>query len=284
MSMRTATMSNYYSPAPRPSGFFLKLVGTALFVLGIAGFMALMDVYQKNISSLWMMILATLSIGLAAGAAVRTFFYRHSGFTRFFLTLLAVPSALFLLGVLTLWRMGIGPLNPWARGNIPQDQLIQLGGAYLVAFICLEAWWKPRARMEAQRPSRMREPTPPPAAVYVEPRQQSHNREGLSFLPKKISQLKFMKASKGRSRKTPAYEGSILSRTARPARSSYKRLFSRKPNLQISMYEEHRCPFCLEEVKRNDPRGVKKCDVCNTLHHADCWAVTGMCQIPHLNT
>jgi hypothetical protein len=29
---------------------------------------------------------------------------------------------------------------------------------------------------------------------------------------------------------------------------------------------------------------VKKCEVCNTLHHADCWAITGMCQVPHLNT
>ena len=45
---------------------------------------------------------------------------------------------------------------------------------------------------------------------------------------------------------------------------------------------EHRCPYCLEVVVRNDPRGVTVCPICHTRHHADCWAVTGMCQVPHL--
>lgn len=47
---------------------------------------------------------------------------------------------------------------------------------------------------------------------------------------------------------------------------------------------EERCPYCFDVVKKNDPRGVKVCDVCRTPHHADCWAVTGKCQVPHLNT
>jgi hypothetical protein len=44
---------------------------------------------------------------------------------------------------------------------------------------------------------------------------------------------------------------------------------------------EHRCPFCLEIVEENDPRGVKICKICHTRHHADCWDVTGTCQVPH---
>ncbi len=44
---------------------------------------------------------------------------------------------------------------------------------------------------------------------------------------------------------------------------------------------EHRCPYCLEVVVNNDPRGVKVCPICHTRHHADCWAVTGNCQVPH---
>jgi hypothetical protein len=44
---------------------------------------------------------------------------------------------------------------------------------------------------------------------------------------------------------------------------------------------EHRCPFCLETVEKNDPRGVKICKICHTHHHADCWDVTGACQVPH---
>ncbi|MFN2145120.1 MAG: hypothetical protein ACK2T7_07185 [Anaerolineales bacterium] len=45
--------------------------------------------------------------------------------------------------------------------------------------------------------------------------------------------------------------------------------------------ESHRCPFCLEDIDLHDPRGVKICPICKTYHHADCWDVTGMCQIPH---
>ncbi|HET7142389.1 MAG TPA: hypothetical protein VFI68_00095, partial [Anaerolineales bacterium] len=282
-------MSNSYSPATRQTGFFRKLVLTLLFVVGITSFMALFDVYQKNLSSFWMTVFAILSIGLASGAASRIIFYHQSGFLRFIVILLVLPLALFILGVLTNWQMGIGPLNPWARGVIPQDELIQLGGAFLVAFICLEAWWKPasmgRDSAEVQRSPRNREETPLSSSIQsVQPRQHSHSRESLTVQPKKNSHLKFMKASNPRSRKAVAGDELFLTHTTQPARSRRNRLFSRKPNLQISLYEEHRCPFCLEEVKRNDPRGVKKCDVCNALHHADCWAVTGMCQVPHLNT
>lgn len=44
------------------------------------------------------------------------------------------------------------------------------------------------------------------------------------------------------------------------------------------------CPYCLEEVKPNDPRGRVVCDICGTPHHGDCWAITGKCQVPHLQT
>jgi hypothetical protein len=45
--------------------------------------------------------------------------------------------------------------------------------------------------------------------------------------------------------------------------------------------EERRCPYCLELVEPNDPRGIKICPECHTYHHADCWAMTGACQVPH---
>jgi hypothetical protein len=47
---------------------------------------------------------------------------------------------------------------------------------------------------------------------------------------------------------------------------------------------EDRCPYCFDVIKRNDPRGVHVCEVCGTPHHADCWGITGKCQVPHLNT
>ncbi len=44
------------------------------------------------------------------------------------------------------------------------------------------------------------------------------------------------------------------------------------------------CPYCLEEVKPRDPRGRVVCSICGTPHHADCWAITGKCEVPHLQT
>jgi ribosomal protein L37AE/L43A len=62
-----------------------------------------------------------------------------------------------------------------------------------------------------------------------------------------------------------------------------KRRRSRKARVQLALLEEHRCPYCLETVTRNDPRGVMECNICHTLHHKDCWDITGTCQVPHLN-
>ena len=47
--------------------------------------------------------------------------------------------------------------------------------------------------------------------------------------------------------------------------------------------EEHVCPYCLEEVVKNDSRGLVVCPECNTWHHQDCWDVTGACGVAHRN-
>ena len=77
----------------------------------------------------------------------------------------------------------------------------------------------------------------------------------------------------------------------RPKRRRLLRPKSAKPALvnhgdgpRVMAVVEDRCPYCLDVIKRNDPRGVRTCDVCGTPHHADCWSITGKCQVPHLNT
>jgi hypothetical protein len=61
------------------------------------------------------------------------------------------------------------------------------------------------------------------------------------------------------------------------------RLARREPSsIRFTGSGEDRCPYCLDVVLENDRRGVTTCPVCHTRHHAECWAVTGTCQMPHL--
>jgi ribosomal protein L37AE/L43A len=274
----TSVMSSS-SSSSRPTGFIRRLLGCMVFVLGIAAFMALLHRYQENLNSFWMNAFSILMIGLAAGATPRANFYSWSGFVQFLTLLILLPFGLFTLGFFTNWQMGIGPLQPWVDGRVDQDQLIQLGASFLIAAITLEAW---RGRSSVsisneQYPVRGR--TPEAAPLVVQPSRSSRTSNGRSSSPKPQPFLRFMKAPKTRIQ-------SNSFRTAQPksSRFGFRQLFKHKPNINVSLYEAHRCPYCLEEVKQNDPRGVKRCEVCNTLHHADCWNVTGTCQVPHLNT
>jgi len=70
----------------------------------------------------------------------------------------------------------------------------------------------------------------------------------------------------------------VRRRSTQPTRAN------RDDGPRVMAVVEDRCPYCLDVIKRNDPRGVRTCEVCGTPHHADCWSITGKCQVPHLNT
>jgi ribosomal protein L37AE/L43A len=250
-----------------------------VFVLGIAAFMALLNRYQVNLDPFWMKAFSILMLGLAVGTAPRSIFYAWSGFFQFLTLLILLPFGLLTLGFLTNWQMGIGPLQPWLDGRVDQDQLVQLGASFLIAAITLEAW---RGKSSVsisneRRPLRRREPEATP--LVVPPSSRSIRHSSARSTPKSQPFLRFMKPPKSR-----IQNNSYGSAQSRSSRFGFRQLFKHKPNINVSLYEAHRCPYCLEEVKQNDPRGVKRCEVCNTLHHADCWDVTGTCQVPHLNT
>ena len=76
--------------------------------------------------------------------------------------------------------------------------------------------------------------------------------------------------------KKPTIKPRARSRMVLPSRQRRK-----EEHVHLAGVVEHRCPYCLEVVEKKDPRGVRVCPVCETRHHADCWAVTGTCQVPH---
>jgi hypothetical protein len=55
----------------------------------------------------------------------------------------------------------------------------------------------------------------------------------------------------------------------------------RRVSIRLTGKTDDFCPYCLERVEPNDSRGSVTCPVCHTRHHADCWSVTGACQVPH---
>jgi len=272
----TSVMSSSSSTS-RSSGFIRRLLGCMVFVLGIAVFMALFHRYQVNLDSFWMNAFSILMIGVAVGATPRASFYDWSWIVQFLTLLILLPFGLFALGFFTNWQIGIGPWNPWLQGRFAQDQLIQLGVSFLIATITLEAWRGKESVNTLNERRRVRSREPEAMPIVAQPSRSSRTSTGRS-LPKLQPFLRFMKP------KSRIKNNSFRPAQTRSSHFGFKQLFKHKPNIQVSLYEAHRCPYCLDEVKQNDPRGVKRCEVCNTLHHADCWEVTGACQVPHLNS
>lgn len=82
----------------------------------------------------------------------------------------------------------------------------------------------------------------------------------------------------------PVQVNKPASRTKPQKMKSSKKIFSsRNHDVKLVGEEEHVCPYCLEEVHKNDKRGVKICQECGTWHHQDCWDLTGSCGVAHRN-
>jgi len=70
-----------------------------------------------------------------------------------------------------------------------------------------------------------------------------------------------------------------------PIRTRRRPLPVRKSSgVRVIAKAEERCPYCLDVIEKNDPRGVTVCEICGAPHHADCWEAGGKCQVPHLIT
>lgn len=273
-----------------------------LFLLVLAAALGLVILLRQghNVPLVLFNLFADAGLGILIGIASRIVLRRRHWIIQ------AIASAAFsiiglaLLGYFTASQSGIGPLElrfvrvnwvDWAHialrlplgpGRTTMDllDLAHVVVAVDTSWLALRAWRR-RTRVagppapSASRTSDRNEVTPARLAIAPHvPARQLGPRTGNRVRPL-IRQRRF-----GRP---------LISRGAavvRPARSSSRRKnpFGRKLEVQLAAHEEHRCPYCLEDVKRNDARGTVECPVCHTLHHKDCWDITGTCQVPHLNT
>ena len=264
----------------QPSHFLRRLILLLLLVVAVSLGLVLLTRSKTELPSLMLDILTDIGLGLIAGVAVRLLFANRSGFIRGLAAAAAVVIGLGVIGYFTDWKMGIGPLK-FGRSEVDLLSLAHLVVAIDMSWIAL--------RLGRQHGPRVVEVSPRSSGGSTwQPSHDSHSHTDMPLVTRANVPVYGGTRSSGRAALTgirPAVRGRTKMKTAAnmPVRPRRKGFFRQSPQVQLALVEDHRCPYCLDPVKRNDPRGVRECDICHALHHADCWAITGTCQVPHLN-
>jgi len=261
---------SHLTPPPSESAniaLVRKLVLLTLWMIVASMALVALLMWIKMASPMLALVLTNAVLGLAAGLSVRWTLRKRTSALRLSSALAFVVGSLLMIGWFTAGRAGINVPSTSPAG-IDWSGLGQLLLAAGVAFLALYGWQEgqltiapaPQPRT-AKRPARSRlRPTNRPrrkAASKSNVRAVARSRiQGAAAAPPQPAKVK----------------------------SKPRRISRRKLQLKLSGEEEHRCPYCLELIEPNDPRGVVECKVCHTLHHADCWAITGTCQVPHYTT
>lgn len=328
MAMRAATMSPMTptddSPALRVSESMpRKLILLLLLISASALLLSILFKLQTVLPLLLSTFFADTTLGLLAGFGSRSMLRERNLYIRSLIAIILASIGMMLLGYLTHWVLGVGPLAidsqvmkqihkiTWERNLFDQLQALKIDWRTLIEFnkldwadpvhlavsmlmagLALDAW-SAVSTTSASEPIEL-EPLPSTAAVAAPaPRRggrassTSNGRARVHLPGNWFAQLR-PSPTPGRrtrsNRRSQAPVGTEAKIVKEPVVRPKRRRSRRKPKIQFALVEEHRCPYCLDAVTRNDPRGVKECEVCHTLHHADCWAITGVCQVPHLNT
>ena len=210
-------------------------------------------------------VLTVVLIGLVAGVSVRWIVPKKVPVGRIVLIVTWVIGGLTLIRWFTGWDFGInfksnaGTLLDWQEtGQI----LLAIG----IALLVLYAWQRPdRSQVKSRqaRGAKKKDPT------QRKPKKQPNHipaERPVAPIPSLAAPAASLEPASG-----------AVQTMQKPNKHS-------RPKLQLSVQEEHRCPYCLELITKDDQRGVVECEICHTLHHADCWAITGACQVPHFTT
>lgn len=253
MILHANAMSNPATPLPEPVHIILarKLILLSLLMIVAALGLLILLRHIQIVSLLLPHILSDAAMGLIAGFSARWVLRKQTVFLRVASVLAFLIGGLELLGWFTGWQVGLGQLE-LDHTNVDWYSLGQLFLGTGIALLALVAWTQPS-------PAAVR-PTPETEFTKRSP----HTRQQLKKRPRRSAR--------------PAAPATEAEQSVEPKR---KRVAHRKPQVQLSDEEEHRCPYCLELIDPDDPRGTMECKICHTLHHADCWAITGACQVPH---
>jgi len=292
MALRSSTISMPFSSdqpleqTPEQYNLLRKLVILLLLVISSSLWLFILFrekrlVYTTSAQEL----MAGVVIAIIAGLGAQLVMSKRDGFFRFVAAMTGNVAGIYLLGLISDGKYGISQFG-WLPKAMDYDGLNLIGiGFVIILFISLLFR---RTRIVVipeplQSPFPMGEPEIS-SSMQIEPSNPGISVSNPSHFPR-ISWPSFLtQSSTQTNRSNGRRTGLIQPAKVKPAVASKRRRRRGKPRVQLALVEEHRCPYCLELVARSDPRGVVECKVCRSLHHKDCWDVTGSCQVPHLNT
>ena len=220
---------------------------------------------------------ADILLGLVAGFAVRILLKKRNWFIRVIAGTAALITGLLLLGMMTRWQTGIGPLTFW-RKSVDWSGLTQIFFGTNCMLLAMLAW-RNKTQIAAtviSTTSPAGNPTPTGTHPVLPSPKSRRKRKQARPVPEEIQ---------------PAHETirigipekPVITRkqNAKTESKTVPRPSRKNTIIRLSSVEKHLCPYCLEPVMPKDPRGIVECETCHTLHNGDCWAIAGACQVPH---
>jgi hypothetical protein len=278
MALRTVAM-NPADLTPRirkPRHLLRKLV--LLLLLTAAYALGLVMLFTKTawFPLILFSYMADGTLAVVAGFGTRLLLPNRHWLIRTITATLMPVAGLAILGYFSDWKIGIDVIS-LSRGYVSWPDLIHLVVGITGSWAALWAWYRP-APTDAEYSMGIE---PGRSAIVVQPGRLGQPRSWTLRPRLRLNSRVGVESGNGSHSSVRARMKFVTKQPTRPKRRSS---LLHRPHVQLAVVEEHRCPYCLEPVSRNDPGGVKECEVCHSLHHADCWAITGMCQVPHLNT
>jgi len=248
---------------PSSSARFRRRILVALAVGPVAAAVfALIYGLSPDLWPMALVIISPIGIGLLSGMGARLAFPGR----RVLAWMIATSSsclALLLLGWLTAGSMGLNPSAlpaPTPAWGGLFEVAMSIGGAWLTT----HAWSAATGAAEPPLPP----PTPAPVSGPAPTQTQAE----------RIRPFQLGRAFERWRRGLRRHREQVRLPDVQPREPRRSR---RRLGVRIGRLAEERCPYCLDQVRPGDPRGVRRCEVCHTAHHADCWAQTGTCQVLH---